>query len=393
MSRWWIFYLCLLVWSVDAESASHPTTCRSTWGLWNTFVEDFVQVDGRVMDANTPFKHTTSESQAYGMLFALIANDQEQFKRIWLWTQHNLMGSDIQNNLPAWQWGKGKDGQWGIQDRNAASDADVWMAYALLEAGRVWKVDAFKQDAYAMLRLIKEKEHVNLPDVGMVLMPGLWGYIKEDSYKLNASYWPLPVMRRLAQEDPAGPWHAMASHHVDLISAMSPKGMVPDWVVYQKSGQGTYALVADTETGAVGSYDAIRVYLWAGMTSVADPLANKLLKAVSGFKPLLMGGHVPEKVDVSTGLGTGDAPNGFYAALLPYFSRLHAREVGSKPILERWLGGVQTRMQNERLKAYASKQQPVYYDQVLVLFGVGWMEKYYRFLPDGRMQFKWEVEC
>ena len=37
--------------------------------------------------------------------------------------------------------------------------------------------------------------------------------------------------------------------------------------------------------------------------------------------------------------------------------------------------------------------QPPYYDQVLGLFGTGWMDQRYQFLPSGRLQLRWEKAC
>jgi endoglucanase len=32
-----------------------------------------------------------------------------------------------------------KDKNWAVIDTNSASDADIWIAWSLLEAGRLWK--------------------------------------------------------------------------------------------------------------------------------------------------------------------------------------------------------------------------------------------------------------
>lgn len=378
----------LLMMSVNASATSANVLQVCDWPLWQGFVTDFVQADGRVVDANTPNMHSTSESQAYGMLFALIANDREQFKKIWGWTEQNLLNGDVQKNLPAWQWGKSAEGLWKVLDRNAASDADTWMVYALFEAARLWKVQDYAERAKSMLRLIKEREVQSLPGIGLVLMPGPLGYVKHNSYRLNASYWPIPVIRRFALLDKQGQWTEINANHIGLISAMSPNGFVPDWALYQKDMHGNYAVTSDFDKGAIGSYDAIRVYLWAGMTPVSDPLAMPLMKSISGHKNALYSGKIPEKVDVMTGAGSGDAPVGFYAALLPYFSRVHGM-----PSTERMLGQIYERFGKEVQKAREIKHQPMYYDYVLMMFGSGWIEQRYRFLPDGKIKLKWETEC
>jgi endoglucanase len=70
------------------------------------------------------------------------------FDRLLHWTQANLAGGDLQTHLPAWLWGKqGRP----VEDSrpNSASDADVWMAYALIEAGRLWNVPVYTQQQAA----------------------------------------------------------------------------------------------------------------------------------------------------------------------------------------------------------------------------------------------------
>ena len=94
------------------------------------------------------------------------------FDRVLAWTQANLAGSDLGTNLPAWLWGKDKDGQWKTLDPNSASDADVWMAYTLIEAGRLWNNPAYTRTGRSMLPLIAKNEVTSLPDFGPILIPG-----------------------------------------------------------------------------------------------------------------------------------------------------------------------------------------------------------------------------
>src|SRR5262249_34289203 len=111
------------------------------WSAYRTFVERFVQADGRVIGFSTPTQQTTSEGQSYGLVFSLIAEDRATFDRLLGWTRANLAGNqfDAHNvRLPAWQWGKKPDGSYGVLDANSASDSDLWIAYDLLQAGLLW---------------------------------------------------------------------------------------------------------------------------------------------------------------------------------------------------------------------------------------------------------------
>ncbi|AQL36058.1 endo-1,4-D-glucanase [Pseudomonas syringae pv. actinidiae ICMP 19103] len=298
------------------------STCDSpAWPFWQDYATRYVQADGRMLESSLKANHSTSEGQSYGMLFALVANDRERFDRLWTWTAENMTGADPRTRLPGWLWGQGEDGSWKLQDANSASDADLWIIYALLEAARIWQHPAYRNDALALLNTVEARLVVNLPGLGKMLLPGPEGFVQPDHlWRLNASYLPVPLLRRLAREEPAGPWKEIADNTAKLIDASSPKGFIADWVGYRGTSPKTGLFVVDPVTGELGSYDAIRVYLWAGMTPASDPLAARLLARLDGMAvSTASSGTPPEKVQVMSGVSQGQAPFGYSAALLPYF--------------------------------------------------------------------------
>src|SRR5262245_31881830 len=105
--------------------------------LWTNYTAAFMDDQTRVIDHDAGAR-TTSEGQAYAMFFALVADDRPRFERLVGWTERNLASGDLTAHLPAWLWGHAPDKAWGVLDANSASDADVWMAYSLLEAGASW---------------------------------------------------------------------------------------------------------------------------------------------------------------------------------------------------------------------------------------------------------------
>ena len=110
--------------------------CRTDqgWPLWESYAHSAFDDSGRIVD-HSAGERTTSEGQAYGMFFALVANDRARFVKLLSWTQDNLAGGDLAARLPAWSWGKAADGSWKILDKNPASDADLWMAYRIAGGG------------------------------------------------------------------------------------------------------------------------------------------------------------------------------------------------------------------------------------------------------------------
>lgn len=358
------------------------------WPLWDQCVRHFMAPDGRIVDVSIPEMHSTSESQSYCMFFALVANDRLAFDRIWQWAVDNLMGGDVSSGLPAWRWGRASDGTWGVLDPNAASDADLWFVYALLEAARLWGEPAYERDARVLLRRIVAEEVIERPGLGPLLLPGPVGFaLENDVWRLNPSYMPLPVLRRLEQADPAGPWAGMARTTMRMFAESTPHGLIADWVAYQGTGQARGHFAVDPVHGDVGSYDAIRCYMWAGMTPPEDPLARPMLRSLSGMARLTAAqGTPPESVATTTGVAKGQSNYGFWAAMVPYLRAMNANPLADA-LRQRTL---------DRLAQDASPvppSPPNYYDYMLSLFALGFTEQQYRFLPSGKLQPRWENTC
>jgi endoglucanase len=283
--------------------------------------------------------------------------------------------------LPAWQWGKREDGSYGVIDPHSASDADLWFAYALIEAGRLWHQPSYTEMGRALANRIAISETVELPDFGVMLLPGSSGFHPgADLWRVNPSYLPLPLLRLLAHEAPSGPWSRLAANTARMIHILAPHGFVPDWAGY-RTGQG---FVVDPVKGDLGSYDAIRTYLWAGMTAPGDPLAADLLGALDGMQHSLATlGVAPEKVASVSGLtGSTSGPIGFYAALLPYLQASNQAALGAAAL-----------SRIAALESAPNAPVPPYYDRVLMLFGRGWAEGRYRFTAQGRLAPRWEKSC
>src|SRR5690606_18809477 len=129
----------------------------------------------------------------------------------------------------------------------------------------------------------------------------------------------IPLLRGLATADKAGPWDEIAESTARMLEQISPRGLVADWVGYQALSAHSGHFVIDPVKGDGGSYDAIRVYLWAGMTHSADPLASQVMHSVRGLLSITASmGTPPESVSTTTGIVKGRSNYGFSAALLPY---------------------------------------------------------------------------
>jgi endoglucanase len=369
---------------------------QGPWTLWSAYQARFIDAHGRVIDY-TAGDRTTSEGQAYALFFALVDNDRATFDRVTAWTQANLAQNDLKTQLPSWLWGKDASGAWKTLDVNPASDADVWMAYTFVEAGRLWKAPVYAEIGRAMMAEIAAKEVADLPGFGPMLLPGPvgFGHGKSNvrSWTLNPSYVPLFLFERLATVDPNGPWQGIAAGIPRLLEQSSRHGFAMDWVDYV-SGDGFYpttvgAAELDTgngKSGPGGSYDAIRVYLWAGMTDGRGTARAEMLNALPGMSAYLANHDAPpEKVSDQGVPMAEDGPVGYSAALLPY---LRAEPDQSKVSAQQTVR--MSKLRDAATGLYG--KDLAYYDQNLALFSTGFIEGRFSFGPGGELNVGWKRE-
>ena len=178
-----------------------------------------------------------------------------------------------------------------------------------------------------------------------------------------------------------GPWATIWATTLSLGPGLFPAGVAPDTVLVDGPGSVRAEPSGETPGQAWGSYDAIRVYLWAGLSAPADPRWLQRLAPFAGLVRKL--GAPPEKVNVQTGLPlpSGFSPIGFSGAVLPFLSAL-----GETAAL---------RQQQDRVATAAGRAEwgetTHYYDQVLLLFGQGATEQRYRFNANGHLQPHWRT--
>ena len=358
-----------------AQPPATPANQTPAWPAWEAFRSQFMNEGGRILSGAEGTGQTYSEAQAYALFFALVANDRASFEKILAWTENNLCAGDMTTRLPAWLWGKRPDGTWDVMDSNPASDADLWIAYALGEAGRLWNERRYRALSTLLAARILREETADLPGLGRSLLPAPKGFTQGGQrWRLNPSYMPPQVMEWLAHTQPQPEWRVLANSSRNIIMGASPKGFTPDWTLYDAQ-QGVLQDTEGAEKGQ-GGYNAIRVYLWAGMLHPDTPGRQPLLNALAPMARFVrQHGYPPETIDILSGQHSGAAASGFSAALLPFL-----RAAGENTALQE---------QRTRLQARPVRQN-AYYEQALALFGVGWDEDFYQFTATGQLQVRWQ---
>ncbi len=352
-----LFVLILFSLSICNVKAS------TQWPIWEKFKQYYISMDGRVIDPQPPERKTTSEGQSYGLFFALVAHDQPMFDKLLHWTENNLAAGDLGKHLPAWEWGQNSQKKWTVLDSNSAADADLWIAYDLLEAGRLWKNKRYDSLGKKLLQRILKEEVIRIPGLGLMLLPGKFGFAFQNTWRLNPSYLPPQLFARFAVIN--SKWNILARNSRRLLLETSPKGFAPDWVIWKNK----VGWQPDLKHPNLGSYNAIRVYLWVGMLAHDAPQAPELIKH---FLPIIdltqQLGAPPEKIDIASGKTQGKGSIGFAAALLPLL-------VNNPSELA---------VQRQRIDAEELTSDS-YYSSVLRLFGQGWDQNRYHFNAQGQL--------
>jgi len=353
-----------------ADSALSAGVKCEAWPAWQRFKLLYMTHDGQLVDASAAAQISTSAGQSYALFFALVGNDREAFDHILRWTHDNLSGSQLDRNLPACKWGRADDGAWRVLDSDSATDADLWMAYTLGEAARLWKEQRYASLGAAIASNVLRDEVATLPELGKVLLPGPQRCI-HDSWRLNPSHLPISLLRGLARQTRQTPWDEIIGSSEQVILRSAPRGFAADWVEFTRGG-----FRPDRASRAVGSHDAIRVYLWAGMLPPSDPARDRIAGALRpALDSIAKRATSMEIVDTQTLEMRGAGPPGYSAALLPMLANA------------RLTAALQTHRQRAADGSLQNNQN--FYSDTLTLFGLGWLEQRYRFDRSGLLSVRW----
>lgn len=219
---------------------------------WNQFKNTFIE-HGKSKDPENGYTH--SEGQAYSMLLAIKEGDEKAFSEIWYWTKSHLQRED---KLLSWKWQNGK-----VADPNNATDADIMIAWALIEAGKKWDNDYFSE-GLKILSVIEQKLIIQRND-DFLILPALHGFQKKnDKITINMSYWVWPAISEFKKIGDRTLWSNVEKTGIKILNnaASGPWSLISDWTSYPE-------LKPDPK-GTRASYDAMRIPLyliWNGMTN------------------------------------------------------------------------------------------------------------------------------
>lgn len=271
---------------VRLNQASSDPEIRELQSKWSGWQQRFLTAEGFVIDPSPAGGgKMVSEGLGYGMLMALIFDDQITFDKIF----SAVKKIQKQDKLFGWQVNG--------RDVNSAADADEDIAAALVFAATKWENKIYLDKAREIISAIWEKE-VHETNGRLVLLPSdnQSDFIKPAGIIINPSYFSPAWYRVFAKIDPKHNWNKLAEDSLEILNKVQEKfGQPIDWCYAKVNSKGEIT-VEEVPGGQFGlpprtkifGFDAVRVPLRLSFdVALHDNLNSKtvLHKILKSFNP------------------------------------------------------------------------------------------------------------
>jgi endoglucanase len=243
----------------DAAPEPDPAKAASV-----RFLDTYVAEDGRVRRIDQG-DDTVGEGQAYGMLLAVAAADEERFDLIWQWTKDNIVRPD---GLISFLW---RDGR--VEDPEAASDADVDAVRALLAAACRFDRPDLREEALALAEAIKRHETVTFEGAPL-LVAGPWA--RKAPITINPSYFSPATFAALNDETGDGFWGSLSASSRTVTQDLMPDegSLPPDWAIVRGGRPAPSGPPAQPDDAPLYGFEAVRALV--RLAEDPDPAGNEI---------------------------------------------------------------------------------------------------------------------
>lgn len=271
-----------------SQYCTYPTMVKSSWAqtAYNRWKTELVTTEGaggfrRVRRPANEMDTTVSEGIAYGMIFAVVMDDQALFDDLWKYSQQYLNQNGLMN------WKVDASGKVPPDGGGAATDADEDIAWALALADKKWGGKGSLSSDYLMLaktQIDRIWNHEVDHGRGELLLAGdSWG----SAVPYNPSYFAPNQYRLFAKISGNQGWMKVIDKGYEMLGKVqnsqygnASNGLVPAWT--NDAGVPTPAF-----NGAPThyQYDAVRTPFRIGQDycDFGEPRAKEYLSKVVTF--------------------------------------------------------------------------------------------------------------
>ena len=261
----------------DSGSSSLDST---TDAVSKGFLDRYVTSDGRVQRIDQG-GDTVGEGQSYGMLIAAAAGDEKRFDSIWDWTKNNIQRSD---GLLSFLWRDGK-----VVDPQAAADADVDAARALLAGSCRFDRPALREEALTMGKAIMAEETASFQGAD-VLTAGPWA--RKPPITLNPSYFSPATFAALGTASKDGRWGSLSATSRTVTDSLlqGSSRLPPDWAQVEGDRVVPIGSPGQPKSKPLFGFDAVRTLV--RLAEDPDPAGRRIAaRSWPVFEGPQPGGH------------------------------------------------------------------------------------------------------
>jgi endo-1,4-beta-D-glucanase Y len=267
------------------------------------FLDTYVTGEGRVQRLDQG-GDTVGEGQAYGMLVAAAVGEEQRFDAIWDWTKKNMRRPD---GLISFLWQDGR-----VVDPEAASDADVDAARALLAAACHFDRPSLRREALELGRAIMANETASFQG-SPLLAAGPWA--RGNPVTLNPSYFSPATFAALGAATRDGRWGSLSASSRSVAEVLMPGAgrLPPDWASIDGGEPVPIGTPGDPDAPPRFGFDAARTLV--RLAEDPDPAGRRI---AAGAWPAFEGrdpAEIPVEHDLSgQPIGGTGHPMGLVAA-------------------------------------------------------------------------------
>lgn len=220
--------------------------------------------DGWIIDNYSKKVH--SEGMGVGMLAAVHQRDFAKFKSLWA----NAQKMQRDDFLFAWDYDLNT---MKVADNNNATDGDLYIAGALLQASKVFNMPQYRKEAVAILATVEDKL-IQPTTHGLVLSPAESGFEEDGVAVINLSYYLLPLFDDFQQATGNNKWLSLKQEALAMLkyAYFGKYQLPPDWLML------TDPVSPWHNRDKVFGYEAIRIPLYVYRTQPGHPVVSRFLQ-------------------------------------------------------------------------------------------------------------------